>query len=584
MATITTALTHDQIEDLVGDISAATLTSASSTQITYSLTYTGDDLPHASSLRLNGSFTTNGQTSGTVTAMDFLDAGNASLLSISGLSLDVSQVQSLLANPDTFEDFVDHMGTNGDDDNLEIGGDDDDDLHGGNDDDNLLGGGGDDDLSGGRGDDHIDGGDGDDDTVHFGSGKKVFVNLAAGTARGEGDDTLANIENVGGSHRSDQITGDDGDNDLDGDTGNDKIFGLGGDDNVLGGKGNDKLDGGDGNDVVDGDDGNDKLFGQAGDDDLVGGKGNDHLDGGAGNDFLDGGDGNDKLTGGDGDDEIHGGSGNDNIIAGSGLNTVFADSGNDKITSGDGDDIVSGGDGNDKITSGGGDDDIDGGSGKDNIKAGDGNDFIDGGDGNDNMAGGAGDDTYVISSAKDKIVEQAGQGVDTVMSTSSFSLERMANVENIELVGISDSSATGNAADNELIGNDGNNTLSGAAGNDILNGGLGADTLSGGPGSDAFVFDNLAVGGIDTLTDFTSGVDEIALDDAVFTALAGSLDLSANYITGTAALDANDFLVFDGSTGALYYDQDGSGAGSAAVQIATLSNDATPTSSDFTVI
>lgn len=563
MATITTALTHDQIEDLVGDISSATLTASSSTQLEFLLAYTGDDFPHASTLVLSGNFSTGAQVSGTVTAMDFLDAGDNSLLRINGLSLDYATVLGLLSNPDTFEDFVDHMGTTGDDDNLDIGDDDDDEMHGGDDDDSILGGGGDDHIHGGKGDDHLDGGDGDDDTVFFASAKKIVVDLAAGTAKGEGDDTLANFENVAGSRGSDRISGDDNDNDLDADDGNDKVFGQAGDDSILGGRGNDHLDGGEGNDDVDGDDGNDKLFGQGGDDDLIGGRGNDHLDGGAGNDLLDGGDGNDKLTGGDGDDVIDGGDGNDNIIAGSGLNTILAGRGNDKIATGDDADLIEGGDGNDKVFSGGGDDEIYGGDGKDVIKAGDGNDYIDGGDGDDNMAGGAGDDTYVVSSSKDKVVEQADQGNDTVIANGSFSLTQLANVENIELTGTSNSSATGNAGNNTLTGNDG------------------ANTLTGGAGADVFVFDNLSA--VDTITDFVSGTDVIALDDDVFTALAGSVDLSTNFVVGTAAGDADHFLIFDNASGKLYYDADANGAGE-AVHFATLTGGATLTSDDLVVI
>lgn len=564
MATLTTALTHDEIEDLVGDISSATVSASSSTQVTFDLTYTGDDFPHADSLLVSGTFSNGGQLSGTVSELDFRTESNQSLLLISGLSLDYATLLGLLANPDTFEDFVDHMGVPGsDDDNLEIGDDSDDDLHGSDDDDTILGGGGDDHIHGGKGDDHLDGGDGDDDTVYFASAKKIVVDLAAGTAKGEGKDTLANFENVEGTRGSDRISGDDDDNDLDGDDGNDKVFGLGGDDIILGGRGNDKLDGGEGNDFVDGDDGNDKLFGQAGDDDLIGGGGNDHLDGGAGNDLLDGGDGNDKLTGGEGDDVIDGGDGNDNIIAGSGLNTVLAGRGNDKITAGDDADLIEGGDGNDKVFSGGGDDEIYGDDGKDVIKAGDGNDYIDGGDGDDNMAGGAGDDTYVVSSSKDKVVEKAGQGNDTVITDGSFSLAKLANVENIELSGTANSSATGNAGNNTLTGNDG------------------ANTLTGGAGADVFVFDNLNA--VDTITDFVSGTDLIALDDDVFMALAGSLDLSANFVTGTAAGDADDFLIFDDASGELYYDADANGAGE-AVHFATLTGGATLTSDDIVVI
>lgn len=559
MATITTTLTHDQVEDLVGDISATTVLSSSATLVTLGLTYRGDDLPHASTLVISGTGLTSDLTGGTITSLDFIGDGGASLVLVSGLDLSATTFTSLLAAPKTFEDFVENLVPELEDEHR----------------------GGDDGDSGDRDDDDFIGTDGVDDTVHFDdSSKKVTVNLREGTSRGQGIDTLVSIENVVGSRGSDSITGSEVNNELDGDDGNDKLFGLAGDDDLLGGKGNDHLDGGAGDDVIEGEDGNDKLFGGDGFDDLIGGKGNDHLDGGADDDFLDGGDGNDKLTGGDGNDEIHGGSGNDNIIAGSGLNQVFAGSGNDKITAGDNDDIIDGGDGNDVIMSGGGNDDIFGGAGKDNIKAGAGDDFIDGGAGADNMAGGAGNDTYVVDDAKDKIVEKAGEGSDTVESASDFSLAKLANVENITLTDAA-VSATGNAAANTLIGNDVNNILNGGAGDDVLDGGLGLDTLTGGAGNDTFVFDNL--GGADTITDFGNGDDTLEFDNTVFTSLAAGPLAPANFALITDAPAADDFLIYDQAAGQLYYDADANGAGS-AVLVANLGAGTVLTSADIEVV
>ncbi len=131
----------------------------------------------------------------------------------------------------------------------------------------LIGGGGDDSLYGQSGDDILHGGAGDDD-LRGGSGKDTasYVNavgaitasLLAGTATGEGTDTLFDIENITGSGFDDVITGNNEDNELRGlegndtlrgDAGNDILFGDDGDDIVFGGLGNDRLDGGGGNDV-----------------------------------------------------------------------------------------------------------------------------------------------------------------------------------------------------------------------------------------------------------------------------------------------------------------------------------------------
>jgi Ca2+-binding RTX toxin-like protein len=75
---------------------------------------------------------------------------------------------------------------------------------------------------------------------------------------------------------------------------------------------------------------------------------------------------------------------------------------------------------------------------------------------------------------------------------------------------------------------------------------------------------------VDTITDFISGTDHLALDSAVFSQLSGITDLTNNFhVVGAGAQGASDFIVYDNATGALYYDADGSGAG-AAVQIAEI--------------
>ena len=70
----------------------------------------------------------------------------------------------------------------------------------------------------------------------------------------------------------------------------------------------------------------------------------------------------------------------------------------------------------------------------------------------------------------------------------------------------------------------------------------------------------------------------------MFTTLAaGALSADA-FRLGTAALDADDRILYDAATGALFYDRDGTGA-AAAVQFATLDNmPATLNATDFLVI
>ena len=126
-----------------------------------------------------------------------------------------------------------------DDQLLGQGGDDILNGFGGN--DRLWGGTGNDTLSGGDGLDYLAGGAGNDvliggndmDTVAFeGALNGVLVDLSAGTATGQGDDTLSGIENVVGTSFADVLVGD---------SGNNVLQGFGGVDILSGGAGNDTL-------------------------------------------------------------------------------------------------------------------------------------------------------------------------------------------------------------------------------------------------------------------------------------------------------------------------------------------------------
>jgi serralysin len=140
-----------------------------------------------------------------------------------------------------------------------------------------------------------------------------------------------------------------------------------------------------------------------------------------------------------------------------------------------------------------------------------------------------------------------------------------------------------------LTGGSGNDTLTGGAGADKLNGGLGNDILTGGAGNDAFMFTTApnAATNRDTITDFanaTGNNDIIHLDNAVFTKLgvAGALN-GAFFRAGTAALDANDYVVYNKTTGILSYDSNGNAAGG-AIQVAVLTTKPVLTAADFAVI
>jgi Ca2+-binding RTX toxin-like protein len=121
------------------------------------------------------------------------------------------------------------------------------DAGGGN--DILLGGAGTDTLTGGLGSDTLNGGTGDDvvDYTDAAAGF-VIVNLAQGSASGDGSDTLISIEDVIGSDGPDKITGSNVGNELSGGEGDDTLNGEAGNDTLNGGAGDDVLYGGTGAD------------------------------------------------------------------------------------------------------------------------------------------------------------------------------------------------------------------------------------------------------------------------------------------------------------------------------------------------
>lgn len=328
------------------------------------------------------------------------------------------------------------------------------------------------------------------------------------------------IEAAIGGAAADTIIGNAADNVLEGRAGNDAIDGNVGADVLRGGAGADTLRGGLNNDTLHGDDGADVLSGSNGYDSLYGGAGTDRLAGGNGNDRLDGGTDNDTLDGNFGDDVLWGGDGNDTLRGGDGADTVRGDAGDDQLLGGNGDDRLFGSDGVDVAYGGTGNDTIDGQNG---------NDVLYGQDGNDIILGGAGWD--------------------------------------------------------RLVGDIGADTLDGGVGNDRLLGGFGQDTLTGGAGADSFVMERAGLAHADTVIDFEVGIDRILLDRrGDFGALPAEGTLSAEvFVNGTAALDADDRVLYDQASGQLFYDADGSGSG-AAVLFATVSARTALSASDFLAI
>lgn len=129
------------------------------------------------------------------------------------------------------------------------------------------------------------------------------------------------------------------------------------------------------------------------------------------------------------------------------------------------------------------------------------------------LIGGAGDDTYYVYDHNTKVVEQPGEGIDTirVWNINGYSLVNAPNVENLILTDSVPSPATGNDLNNIIIGNAGDNMIDGGRGNDVLTGGAGRDT-----------FVVAAGNGNDIVTDFQAGAggDILQLNNTGFKTFA----------------------------------------------------------------
>jgi serralysin len=231
---------------------------------------------------------------------------------------------------------------------------------------------------------------------------------------------------------------------------------------------------------------------------------------------------------------------------------------------------------------------INGTSGPDTLTGTAGNDTINGFDGNDLFVAGStgGNDVINGGAGRDSIEfkERATSAitVDFVSGTITGGSSGTISFTNIERI------LTGNFNDT-LTGNGASQTLTGQGGADTIWGAGGTDTLWGATGTDAFVFREMGTANADRISDFASGSDKLHLDDAAFTAIgamgnfaAADLRFKANS-SGTAT-DTNDRVVFNTSTGQLYYDADGSGSGAAAQLIATVQAGASVAATDIVVV
>ncbi len=434
-------------------------------------------------------------------------------------------------------------------------------LDGGSGRDTLRGGDGNDTLIGNTGNDALYGGSGNDlfdmsfgsgtsygaDTIDGGSGidtvdfhaalSAVFIDIGAGTARGGGEAgagsaRLISVENAIGGAFADNISGNSLANTLAGGAGNDRIVGR---------SGNDSLDGGLGRDTLNGGSGHDFLLGGVND--------------GAG-DKLIGGDGNDTLNGwvegfrSDSDQHV------DTLDGGLGNDTYYVDHTGDVLTDAGGRDTVvttvhwTLGPGFENLLYGGSEEEWRGiGNGLDNVIRGEelhNMDFlnIEGRGGNDSLAGGTESSIF------------GGDGNDTLRGANGAEL-------------------FGEAGRDLLISDPSLHFFTEIPEDVFLDGGLGNDTLVGADGvQDLFVFRRMGSDNADRIVDFEAR-DGLWFQQRFFTEI-GDFGLFSEdderFFAGAGARsgrEADDRLIYDTSSGNLFYDADGCGGG-AAVIVATL--------------
>ena len=445
-----------------------------------------------------------------------------------------------------------------------------------------------------------------------------------------------------GAAKDDIILGVGGNETLRGHDGDDVVFASGGSDTIYGGAGNDRLDGGAGNDYLDGGTGADVYkFGRGGGQDTVqnydtstdkidailfasdvapadvlvtrnsdnliltiagttdkitvqsyfnnDAAGNYKLEevrfangtiwnietikamaivGTSGANSLYGYAGNDTIDGLEGNDTVYGRAGNDSLLGGAGTDSLYGEDGDDQLDGGADLDYLHGGNGNDTLIGSAGNDQLNGGAGNDSLDGGSGNDILDGSAGSDvyHFGRGGGQDTmsnYDTSAGKTDAIlfasDVAPADVLVTRNNDDLILTIAGTTDKIAVQSYFNNDAAGNYKLEEvrfangtiwnietikamaIVGTSGANSLYGYAGNDTIDGLEGNDTVYGRAGNDSLL------GG--------AGTDSLYGEDGD-----------------------------DTTTGALYFDADGTGSSSSAVQLATLIGSKTLVAADIQVV
>ncbi|PHM08199.1 hemolysin [Nostoc sp. 'Peltigera malacea cyanobiont' DB3992] len=277
-----------------------------------------------------------------------------------------------------------------------------------------------------------------------------------------------------------------------------------------------------------------------------------------------------NISGTEYDDLIVGSNGNDTLAGGRGNNTILGGAGKDYLSAdySNGNNLLSGGDDNDSLDVSGSYDDYRGNFSLDAIS------------GKNTLNGGAGDDNLVTNYSSGNNLLNGGDGNDTLTAAGSASLYSLYGAYTVS----GNNMLNGGANDDRLIvdyssgnnlldGGDGNDTLtaSGASGKNTFKGGKGNDNLYGGAGTDTFVFNSFSEG-VDSIYNFNVTNELIQVSAAGFGgALSSGLLSASSFTLGASATTSNQRFIYNNTTGALYFDQDGSAGGFAQVQFAQLS-------------
>lgn len=188
------------------------------------------------------------------------------------------------------------------------------------------------------------------------------------------------------------------------------------------------------------------------------------------------------------------------------------------------------------------------------------NEIFEGLAGNDRINGHEGIDTASYEHAPQKVNVNLAKN----LAVGGAGKDKLANIENA-IGSVFADTMTGNGANNVLSGLAGNDKLYGGGGKDTLIGGIGNDVLTGGKGADTFRFDNLS--SADKITDFSKAQgDLIHLNASVFT------NQTLVSVKKLALAKNGQHLIYEKSTGRLFYDSDGAGTGASAQLIATVTS------------